>query len=156
MVHTGIGFINIAQGAKRTVFVGTFVSVGSRAPGRSPDRGRGRTRSSSPSQQVSFAPGGHPDTETGPDVTERAVLELTPDGPLLIEVAPGLDVERDVVAYMGWRPHISPDLRPMDIRCFADRPMGLRLSSQALLELDRDSIADGPREPGSSRRSVGI
>jgi len=153
------GFINIAQGAKRLVFVGTFVVGGQvELPADRPIAVAGGTpKLVAEVQQVSFAAWRAIQTRQPVlYVTERAVLELTPDGPLLIEVAPGLDVERDVVAYMGWRPHISPDLRPMDVRCFADRPMGLRLSSQALLELDRDSIADGPREPGSSRRSVGI
>ena len=58
-------------------------------------------------------------------VTERAVMRLTDEGPMLTEIAPGLDLERDVLGAMGFRPAISPDLRLMDARLFRDGPMGL-------------------------------
>ncbi|NDG50843.1 MAG: 3-oxoacid CoA-transferase, partial [Rhodospirillales bacterium] len=47
------------------------------------------------------------------------------EGPELIEIAPGLDVERDVIAAMEFRPAVSPDLRVMDPALFADGAMGL-------------------------------
>ena len=50
-------------------------------------------------------------------VTERAVLELTADGLALTEIAPGVDLERDVLAHMGFRPIIK-DLRLMDAGLF--------------------------------------
>ena len=40
-------------------------------------------------------------------VTERAVFELGPNGPVLAEVAPGIDVERDILALMDFRPEIA-------------------------------------------------
>ena len=58
-------------------------------------------------------------------VTERAVLRLTPQGPTLVEIAPGLDLERDVLQAMGFRPAISSDLKVMDQRLFCEGPMGL-------------------------------
>ena len=50
-------------------------------------------------------------------VTERAVYRLTPEGIELTEVAPGIDVESQVVALMGFRPIIR-EIRPMNPGCF--------------------------------------
>jgi propionate CoA-transferase len=52
-------------------------------------------------------------------VTERAVFSLEKDGLTLIEVAPGLDVEKDVIAAMEFRPKISPELKEMPRELFA-------------------------------------
>jgi acyl CoA:acetate/3-ketoacid CoA transferase len=60
-------------------------------------------------------------------VTERAVFRLGPDGLELIEVAPGIDVDRDVLAHMPFRPIIRGVPQVMDPRIFRDEPMGLRL-----------------------------
>ena len=58
-------------------------------------------------------------------ITERAVFALEDDGLVLIEVAPGIDVERDVLGQMGFRPRVAEDLRTMDPRIYATGPMGL-------------------------------
>jgi propionate CoA-transferase len=58
-------------------------------------------------------------------VTDRAVFALEDDGLALIEVAPGIDVERDVLGQMGFRPRIADDCRPMDRRIYAAGRMGL-------------------------------
>ena len=58
-------------------------------------------------------------------VTERAVVRIGRDGLELIEIAPGLDPERDVIAHMGFRPVVSPALRTMDARIFAPQTMGI-------------------------------
>jgi acyl CoA:acetate/3-ketoacid CoA transferase len=58
-------------------------------------------------------------------VTERAVFRGGPDGLELTEVAPGIDVDRDVLAHMGFRPRIADDLSEMDARLFRPEPMGL-------------------------------
>lgn len=58
-------------------------------------------------------------------VTERAVLRLAAAGLELIEIAPGIDLEQDVLAHMEFRPRIAPDLRRMDVRLFRPEPMGL-------------------------------
>jgi propionate CoA-transferase len=58
-------------------------------------------------------------------VTDRAVFALADDGLVLTEVAPGIDVERDVLGQMGFRPLVADDLRPMDARIYASGPMGL-------------------------------
>jgi propionate CoA-transferase len=76
-------------------------------------------------------------------VTERAVFRLIETGLELIEIAPGLDLERDILAQMAFRPAIAPDLREMDPRIFRDGPMDLRRSSPIAL---RDRIRYDPCE----------
>lgn len=58
-------------------------------------------------------------------VTERAVFRLTAEGLELTEVAPGIDIERDVVSKMGFRPKIGTTVRQMDQRLFGRGPLGL-------------------------------
>jgi propionate CoA-transferase len=58
-------------------------------------------------------------------ITDRAVFALEADGLVLVEVAPGIDVERDVLRRMGFRPRVAEDLRTTDLRLYADGPMGL-------------------------------
>ncbi|MBZ0149217.1 MAG: acyl CoA:acetate/3-ketoacid CoA transferase, partial [Pseudorhodoplanes sp.] len=58
-------------------------------------------------------------------VTERAVLRAV-DGLLeVVEIAPGVDLEKDVLAQMGFRPRVSPQLKRMDRRLFCPEPMNL-------------------------------
>ena len=59
-------------------------------------------------------------------VTERAVFELTKDGIMLIEVAPGIDIDKDVLAQMEFKPLISKQIKIMDPDIFSDRPLNLR------------------------------
>ena len=60
-------------------------------------------------------------------VTERCVLRLEPEGLTVVEVAPGIDVERDVLGQAQIPLRVGPDLRQMDGRLFVDAPMGLRM-----------------------------
>ncbi|OUC05039.1 hypothetical protein RY27_29690, partial [Litorilinea aerophila] len=53
-------------------------------------------------------------------VTERAVFRLTEGGLTLVEVAPGVDVERDILAQMAFRPLIPAEVRTMEPSLFAD------------------------------------
>ncbi|HET9648325.1 MAG TPA: hypothetical protein VFP34_08850, partial [Microlunatus sp.] len=59
-------------------------------------------------------------------VTERCVFQLTPDGLELIEIAPWVDLEKDVLAHIGFEPIIKTEPRLMDSRIFADGLMGLK------------------------------
>ncbi|MFD2440992.1 hypothetical protein ACFSS8_14520 [Paracoccus kondratievae] len=58
-------------------------------------------------------------------VTERGVFDVGPNGLRLIEIAPGVDLERDILANMAFRPEIAADLKMMDARLFSEQPMGL-------------------------------
>ena len=74
-------------------------------------------------------------------VTERAVFRRNEHGRLeLIEIAPGIDLERDVLAHMEFRPDVSSELKLMDRRIFLPQPMGLA-----------DIIASKPRPIRSER-----
>jgi len=58
-------------------------------------------------------------------ITDRAVFALADDGLELIEVAPGIDIERDVLGQMGFRPRVAQPVVTMDARLYASGPMGL-------------------------------
>jgi len=124
------GFIDISQNARKVVFGGTFTSGGLEvdvAGGQIRIVREGAHRKFiSRVEQISFS--GQYAMECGQQVlyvTERAVLRLTPAGLELVEVAPGLDVERDVLSIMEFRPAVSPQLREMDPRLFRPEPMGI-------------------------------
>ncbi|MEO7126428.1 MAG: CoA-transferase [Nakamurella sp.] len=134
------GFINISQGAKRVVFVGTLVAgrgyaVGVEATG-DPTKPltvptEGKHKLVAKVEQISFsAAQALADGKPATYVTERAVFQLTLDGLQLTEVAPGLDVERDVLAYMDFRPKIAESVATMDLRCFNAESMHLELPTR--------------------------
>ena len=77
-------------------------------------------------QQITFS--GSFATKAGQNVlyiTERAVFRLEDGGMTLIEIAPGVDLQRDVLDQMGFTPRISEELKEMDSRIFRCEPMGL-------------------------------
>lgn len=58
-------------------------------------------------------------------ITERAVFELRPEGVTLIEIAPGIDLQTQILDQMEFTPKIAPDLKLMDSRIFRPEKMGL-------------------------------
>jgi acyl CoA:acetate/3-ketoacid CoA transferase len=60
-------------------------------------------------------------------VTERCVIRLLPEGLTVMEIAPGIDLERDILCRVEIPLRVSPDLREMDARIFRPEPMGLTL-----------------------------
>ena len=68
-----------------------------------------------------------------------------PGGLELIEIAPGIDLERDLLAKMGFRPEIAPDLREMDAAIFGQEPLGL--TQHPPLTLDARIEARAQDEP---------
>ncbi|AMO25218.1 CoA-transferase [Ramlibacter tataouinensis] len=143
------GFINISQNAKTVVFVGTF-TAGDLAV--SIEGGRLRIEGEGSSQK--FVRQVEHRTFSGREalrrgqrvlyVTERCVFRLADQGGLeLIEIAPGVDLEKDILERMEFKPAISPNLKPMDAAIFSNDRLGLRdrLLAKPLherFELDRD------------------
>jgi propionate CoA-transferase len=124
------GFINISQNAKCVIFSGTLTAGGLDVgweDGRTVIRCEGRHRKFVPKlEQICYSAGmGRERGQVALFVTERAVFRVGTQGLELIEVAPGLDVERDVIANMGFRPAVSADLRTMDARIFRPGLMNL-------------------------------
>ena len=124
------GFINISQNAKRLVFAGTFV-----VPGRCRVQdgelviadGAVSPKFLADVEQRTFS--GQYAAAAGQPVlyvTERCVFQLTPGGLELIEIAPGADLEKDVLAHIGFEPIIRGEPKLMDARIFGAGPMGLK------------------------------
>jgi propionate CoA-transferase len=140
------GFINISQNAKTIVFSGTFTAGGLDIawPG-------GRTAIAREGKEKKFVRRVEQVTYSGPlaarngqralYVTERAVFRRNEAGRLeLIEVAPGVDIERDILAQMEFRPDVAAGVKTMDARIFRPEPMGL------------SAIIAGNRRPARSAR----
>ncbi|MBI3954137.1 MAG: hypothetical protein HY330_06455, partial [Chloroflexi bacterium] len=124
------GAMDIAQETRKVVFSGPFTANGLQVEAKG---GRLRivregsvTRFVNRVEQICF--NGRDFWAMGKDVlfaTERAVFRLTATGIELVEVAPGIDLEREVLGRMEFRPAISPHLKQMDPRIFDPAPMGL-------------------------------
>ena len=123
------GFINISQNARKVVFAGTFTAGGLEVAvedGRLRILREGRSRKFIEAvEQVTFS-GAYAGERGQPVlyVTERCVFRRTAEGVDLAEVAPGVDIERDILAHMGFHP-IVRDPKPMDARLFRPEAMGL-------------------------------
>ena len=124
------GFINISQNSKKVVFVGTFTSGGLEAEvgdGAITIKREGKhAKFVDELGQITFS--GRLAAEQEKEVyyvTERCVFRLSGQGLELIEVAPGIDLEAEILARMPFRP-IVDEPRPMAAAIFAPEPMGLR------------------------------
>ena len=140
------GFINISQNARSMVFAGTFTAGGLEvavSEGRLQILREGRSRKFVKQvNQVSFS-GDYAMKKGQPVyfVTERCVFQRGRKGLVLTEVAPGIDIEKDIIAHMDFTP-IVRDPVLMDNRIFQEEPMGLEAD---LLNLDlADRISYDP------------
>jgi propionate CoA-transferase len=106
------GFINISQNAKKIIFLGTFTAGGLKA---------------SMVEHVTFS-GTYALEKKQPAlyITERCVFALTDEGMELIEIAPGVDLEKDILAHMEFQPIVKDAPPLMDPRIFRSESMGLK------------------------------
>lgn len=124
------GFINITQNTKNVVYCGTFTAGGLKVEvkdGKLNILQEGRVKKFIQDvEQVTFS--AEYAKENGQNVmyiTERAVFVLL-DGILtLTEIAPGIDLEKDILQQMEFKPAIADDLKVMDARLFCEERMGL-------------------------------
>jgi propionate CoA-transferase len=141
------GFINITQNSRTVVFIGTFTAGGLEVTvgdGKLAIVKEGKFRKFVEKiEQVTFS--GEYAARMGKKVlyiTERCVLTLTAEGLELTEVAPGVDIERDILPFMAFRPIIrNPQL--MDARIFRDEIMGLKDTILSISLLERISYQPG-------------
>ena len=125
------GFINISQSAKKVVFVGTFT-----AGNLDVAVDGGKLRILEDGKSVKFVDEVEHRTFSGPEaarrgkeviyITERCVFRLTAAGLELTEIAPGVDLQKDILDRMAFRPIINGEPALMDARIFRDEPMGIR------------------------------
>lgn len=125
------GFIDIAQNAKKVVFCGTLTTKGLKV-----EVGGGRLRILQEGsikkfvkevEHITFS--GEYARKLGQEVlyvTERAVFRLGKDGMVLEEIAPGVDLKKDVLGQMEFSPIVSSDLKLMDEKIFKKEKMELK------------------------------
>ena len=126
------GFINISQNTKKIVFCGTFTARGLEIgvqDGKLSILSEGSSKKLiNQVEQITFS-GDYALKNNQPVlyITERAVFELTPAGVELKEIAPGIDLEKDILQQMEFRPIIN-QVKTMDARIFRPEKMNLSLA----------------------------
>ncbi|GAB6085573.1 acyl CoA:acetate/3-ketoacid CoA transferase [Alkaliphilus crotonatoxidans] len=124
------GFINITQNAKKVVFCGTFTAGGldiAIEDGKLKINQEGKVKKFlNQVEQITFS-GEYAidENQTVLYITERAVFALSPEGMMLTEIAPGIDLKKDILEQMEFQPVVSPELKLMDARIFNSEKMGL-------------------------------
>ena len=126
------GFIDITQSAKEVIFCGTLTAGGleiESGNGELKIISEGKIKKfTSTIEQITFSSKfAMENSQKILFVTERAVFELTPRGLVLKEIAPGTDLEKDVLANMEFRPVIDENIKLMDRRIFSNGKMMIEL-----------------------------
>ena len=130
------GFIDITQNAKKVVFLGTFTAGGAKYKFENRkleilQEGKIRKMVRQVAQLSFNGPMARKKGQEVMIVTERAVFQLVKDGVELIEIAPGIDLQTQILDKMDFKPIISKNLRIMDERLFVqDVPFGLKLKEK--------------------------
>lgn len=125
------GFINITQNAKKVYFCGTFTAGGLKTSvqdGKLVINQEGKEiKFIKDVEQITFS-GEYANKVEQPVVyiTERAVFELRKDGVYLTEVAPGIDIQTQVINLMRFVPKTDGKVKLMDERIFKDTLMGIK------------------------------
>ncbi|AWI04167.1 acyl CoA:acetate/3-ketoacid CoA transferase [Clostridium drakei] len=127
------GFINITQNAKKVVYCGTFTAGGLKVKvgdGNLTIEKDGKfNKFLNVVEQITFS--GEYASNVGQNVlyiTERAVFKLTKEGLVLEEIAPGIDLEKDILDHMDFKPIMSQRLKLMDENIFKDELIGMKIS----------------------------
>ena len=125
------GFINISQNAKKIIFVGTFTAgdlqVAIEDEKLKITKEGPHKKLINQVEHVTFS--GKTAVMTNQPVlyvTERCVFRLTPEGMELTEIAPGVDLQKDILDMMNFKPIIKNHPVLMDKRIFRPEPMGLK------------------------------
>ena len=123
------GFIDITRATKKVIFAGTFTGKAKLQIGE----GKLTIVEEGPIKkflnkvtQITFAAQYAPDEQEVFYITERAVFQLIDHRITLIEIAPGIDLEKDILSQMDFVPAISDDLKQMDERMFCETWGGLK------------------------------
>jgi propionate CoA-transferase len=124
------GFINLSQNSKKVLFVGTFTSGGFKGEienGLLKIHNEGKfSKFVEQVEQITFSASvAAAGTQQVRYITERCVFELTGDGLALIEIAPGIDLQSQILDLLPFTP-IMDNVQLMDASIFLDKPMGLR------------------------------
>lgn len=124
------GFINLTQGAKNVIFCGTMTTGGYKAEIRD-----GKLVILQEGAEKKFLNQINQITFSGPHaieinqnvlyITDRCVFMLTKDGLKLTEVAPGIDIETQILPYMEFKPIIADDVKVMNPKIFEEGLIGL-------------------------------
>ena len=125
------GFINISQNAKKVVFVGTFTAAGLKISlnegGLKIEREGKVNKFINRVEHVTFSGEyARRKKQSVLYVTERCVFALTNEGMELIEIAPGMDVKKDILGHMDFKPIVRGTPQQMDSRIFKPEPMRLK------------------------------
>ena len=125
------GFINLTQGAKNVIFCGTMTSGGYKAEIKD-----GKLVILQEGAEKKFLKKINQITFSGPSamaiqqnvlyIMDRCVFRLTKEGLKLIEVAPGIDIETQILPYMEFKPIIGDDVKEMDPKIFREGLIGLK------------------------------
>jgi propionate CoA-transferase len=128
------GFVDITARARKIVFAGMF-NAGAKvaiAAGKLVIEKEGKLKKLvNEVEHITFS--GKRAVAQGQDityVTERCVLKLTPDGVVLTEIAPGIDLATDILDQSEFPLIVSPHLKVMDAALFAEAPIGLSLPAK--------------------------
>lgn len=125
------GFINITQCTKKIIFMGTFTASKLEEKIRDKkliiEKEGEKKKFVDRVQQITFsAEQAIKNNQEILYVTERCVFKLVKEGIELIEIAPGVDLEKDILSNMEFKPIISKNLKLMDERIFDNKKMNLK------------------------------
>lgn len=132
------GFINISQNAKAVYFMGTFTAKSEIVVEN------GQLKIIKDNDKIKFVEQVGQITFNGAYaqqrdqivyfITERCLFKLTKKGLELIEIAPGIDLQKDVLDKMAFAPVVAANLKTMDERIFLPQPMKIRKDEKVSFE----------------------